>query len=286
LFAFAAAFSNGLNVVTQHVASTAAPARDKGWRLAVYLLTNPLWLLGAAAMVGGFIFQGAALYKGRLSVVQTIMVTELVFSLLIGRVWLRRRVQSAAWISASVTGAGLALFLIMSEPQGGHPGPTAGAWAPVLLTMGGAVIGLCLLARGGSATRRAGLYAGASGIVWATMATLIKAATEAFSSGGVVGVVTNAAVYGIVITGILGTILTQAALHQGPLAVSQSLMVIVDPFVSILLGIWLYGERFTHSAASIAGGAIGFSMIVIGVIGLCRTAPSFESRSSPSTAGI
>jgi drug/metabolite transporter (DMT)-like permease len=286
LFAFAAAFSNGLNVVTQHVASTAAPPREKGWRLAVYLLTNPLWLVGAAVMVAGFIFQGAALYKGRLSVVQTIMVTELVFSLLIGRVWLRRPVRAAAWISASVTGAGLALFLIMSEPQGGHSNPTAAAWAPVLLTMGIAVIALCLLARGGSERQRAALYASASGIVWATMATLIKAATEAYASGGVVGVLTNAAVYGIVITGILGTILTQAALHQGPLAVSQSLMVIVDPIVSILLGIWLYGERFTHSYASIAGGAIGFSMIVIGVVGLTRTAPSFEARSSPSTAGL
>src|SRR6516164_8598024 len=107
LFAFAAAFSNALNVVTQHVASTAAPTRDKGWRLARYLISNPLWLLGVGAMVGSFIFQAIALYDGRLSVVQSILVTELVFTLVIGRLWLRRDVVAAAWISASVTSLGL-----------------------------------------------------------------------------------------------------------------------------------------------------------------------------------
>jgi drug/metabolite transporter (DMT)-like permease len=285
LFAFAAAFSNALNVVTQHVASTAAPARDKGWRLAVYLITNPLWLLGSAAMVGGFVFQAAALYRGRLSVVQTILVTELVFSLVIGRVWLRRPVRAAAWVSACVTAVGLAIFLVMSEPQGGHPAATRGAWVPVLATTGGAVIALCLLARGSSPRARAAYYATGSGIVWATMATLIKSATDALATGGVVGLLAHGAVYGVIVTGVIGTVLTQAALHRGPLAISQSLMVIVDPFVSILLGVWLYGEHFTEEPANIAAGVVGFGLMVVGVVYLSRTAPSFESRSPAPTTG-
>jgi drug/metabolite transporter (DMT)-like permease len=285
LFAFAAAFSNALNLVTQHVASTAAPAKDKGWRLAVYLVTNPLWLLGSGALLGGFVFQALALYKGRLSVVQAILVTELVFSLLIGRIWLRRPVRGAAWASASVTGAGLALFLAMSQPEGGHANPTRAAWLPVLLTMGGAVVALCLVARSGPDRRRAACYATASGIVWATTATLIKAATDAFASGGVVGLFEHGAVYGVAVTGLLGTILTQAALHRGPLAVSQSLMVIVDPLVSILLGVWLFGERFTHPPAEIAAGALGFATMVVGVVCLTRTAPSFEARTAAATTG-
>ena len=84
-----------------------------------------------------FLFQAFALYEGRISVVQSILVTELVFSLVIGRVWLRRHVAPAAWVSASVTSAGLAVFLVMSEPKGGHPQATAQAWLPALLTCGG-----------------------------------------------------------------------------------------------------------------------------------------------------
>src|SRR6478752_2820680 len=163
VLAFVSAFLSAVNVVAQHVASTAAPARAKGWRLALYLIRNPLWLLGVAAIVGGFVFQALALYRGRMSVVQSILITELVFTLVIGTVWLHRKVNLAAWLSAGLTVLALALFLVISEPRGGHPQATIGAWLPALLTFSG-VTGLCaLVARRGSPVRRAALYAAASG---------------------------------------------------------------------------------------------------------------------------
>jgi drug/metabolite transporter (DMT)-like permease len=283
-FAFASAFANALNVVTQHVASTAAPARDKGWRLAMYLIRNPLWLSGVAAMVGAFVFQALALYHGRLSVVQSILVTELVFSLVIGRLWLRRKVVPAAWASAGVTSAGLAVFLVMSEPQGGHPGPTAQVWLPALLTAGVAAAVCAVLAGRGSPRRRAALYATASGIVWAALASFIKSVTDTLAADGIPAVLASGAVYGVVIAGIAGTLLTQAALHYGPLAISQPFMVIVNPLVSIILGVWLYGEHFTGGAPKIAIGALGFAAMVIGVVFLARTAPSFAATPTESPA--
>src|SRR4051812_13849744 len=112
--AFVSAFFSSVNVAVQHVASTAAPSGVAGWRLAVYLLRSPLWLLGAAATVGAFVFQAWALHGGRLSVVQSILITELLFTLVIGTVWLRRTVSAAAWLSAGLTAVALALFLIIS----------------------------------------------------------------------------------------------------------------------------------------------------------------------------
>src|SRR5258708_12086983 len=81
VFALAAAFSNAVNVMTQHSASVAAPKREKGWRLVAYLFRQPLWLLGWIAAVGGVVLQALALHPGLLSVGQPIFVTELVFSL-------------------------------------------------------------------------------------------------------------------------------------------------------------------------------------------------------------
>jgi hypothetical protein len=81
----------------------------------------------------------------------------------------------------------------------------------------------------------------------------------------------------VVAAGIAGTILTQAALHHGPLAVSQPLMVTVDPFVSIILGVWLFGEHFEGGPLKIAAGALGFAAMVVGVVFLARTAPSFAA---------
>ncbi len=277
LFAFAAAFTSAVNVVTQHVASTAAPRKDRGRRLALYLIRNPLWLFGVAAMIGSFVFQALALYNGRLSVVQSILVTELVFSLVIGSLWLRRNVVAAAWVSASVTSAGLAVFLIMAEPRGGHPEATSQAWLPALLTCGGLAALLAVLAGRGSPVRRAALYATASGIVWATLATFLKSTTDVLAVDGAPAVLGHGAVYGVVVAGIVGTVLTQAALHSGPLAVSQSLMVIVNPFVSILLGVWLYGEHFVGGPVQIGLGVVGFAVMVVGVVFLAKTAPSFAA---------
>ena len=175
LFAFAAAFISAyLTSSPSTSASTAAPVKDKGWRLALYLVRNPLWLFGVGAMVGSFVFQALALYKGRMSVVQSILVTELVFSLVIGSVWLRRDVAPAAWASASVTSVGLAVFLVMSEPSGGHPEatgrrgcrPCSRAASPFWSVLAGR----------GSPVRRAALYATA-GDRGAALATFVKSAT-------------------------------------------------------------------------------------------------------------
>jgi drug/metabolite transporter (DMT)-like permease len=283
LIAFASAFANSLNLVTQHVASTAAPATVKGWRLARYLVRSPLWWFGVVAMVGAFVLQALALYKGRLSVVQSILVTELVFTLVIGRLWLRRPVAVAAWVAASVTSAGLALFLVMSQPEGGHPQATPEAWLPALLTFGGASAVLTVLAAHGSPVRRAALYATASGVVWAVFATFLKSVTDVLGASGVVAVLGRGAVYGLVAAGIIGTVLTQAALHYGPLSVSQPLMVIVNPMVSIALGVWLFGEHFEGGGWKTVFGAVGFGAMALGVVFLARTAPSLEAASADSS---
>ncbi len=282
-FAFVAAFLSAVNMVSQHVASTAAPVGVKGWRLGLYLVRNPLWLLGVAGVVGSFVFQGLALYNGRISVVQSILITELVFSLIIGTVWLGLKVSVAAWLSACLTAVALGLFLVISEPRGGHPQATAQAWLPALLTFGGASALCGVLGRRGSPVRRGALYATGSGILAALLATFLKATADILGVHGLLAIVMHGATYGLIAAGIIGTIFTQAALHYGPLAVSQSVMVISNPFVSVVLGVWLYGEHFTGGPPRLAAAAASFAAMIVGVIMLGRTAPSFASERSPAT---
>ena len=52
LFALGAAFSNALNMITQHIASISDPGHTKGWRFVRYLVSNPLWLFGWVALAG------------------------------------------------------------------------------------------------------------------------------------------------------------------------------------------------------------------------------------------
>ena len=184
MFALLAALCNAVSVLTRHVASTADPDRPTGLRLAGYLLRNPRWLAGSAAQVGAFGFQAVALQLGQLSVVQPLLVTELVMALVLRRVWIRQAVAWAAWAAAGATCAGLAVFIVAAEPRGGHAGPTNGHWAAAGVAYLAVVGSLIILARSGSPARRAALYGVAGGITWALEATFIKSATNILAQAG------------------------------------------------------------------------------------------------------
>jgi len=67
--------------------------------------------------------------------------------------------------------------------------------------------------------------------------------------------------------------------------VSQPLLVIIDPFASIILSIWLFSERFTNSPAKAAIAVVAFAMMAAGVIMLTRTAPQDLSPAEPTGTG-
>ncbi len=274
VFSLVAAFSNAVNLMTQHSASVGAPKRDKLWKLIRYLLHQPLWLLGWVAAVGAFAFQALALHNGQLSVVQPLLVTELVFALILRRAWLHQDVTGGAWTSAFVVCVALAVFLTVAEPQGGHPNPDPGEWLSALATFGGVVVLLSLLAMRGSPVRRAALFAAAAGLSWAVMATFIKSTTDTLAAFGFFGMFTHWPLYALAAAAVVGTLLQQAALHVGPLSVSQPLLVVVDPFASIILSVWLFDEHFTDSPANIVVGAVAFAVMAGGVTMLSRTAPA------------
>ena len=281
-FALTAAFSSAVNLITQHAASISAPKREKGWRLALYLLRHPLWLLGWAAAAGTFIFQALALHNGPMSVVQPVLVTELVFVLVLRRVWIHQRVAAAAWASVLVVCLALAVFLIAAEPTGGRLTPETKQWLSAGLVFGGLIVVLTLLGRTGPPARRAAVFAIAAALTWAMEATFLKAATDTLTAFGIPGMLIRWPVYALIGAGIAGTVLEQAALHVGPLSVSQPMLVIVNPFASIILSVWLFDERFTNSPAKVAVGVVSFAVMAAGVTMLTRTAPQDLRPSEPA----
>jgi hypothetical protein len=273
LFAVLTAASNAAAVTTQHVASTSGPAQPSGWRLLLFLVRHPLWLLGWVGMAGSLVFQALALHFGPLSLVQPILVTELVLTLALRRLWLRQAVRPAAWWAAAVTSAGLAAFLALAAPRE-HSGAR---WA---LHWGGPVAS-CLVAAGvlvllgltGSPSRRAALFASATAVIWALEATFIKATTNDLTSFGVGGTLARGPLYALITLGVAGLFCEQTALHVGPLRNSQPFIVVLDPLISVVLGLWLYGERLTHSVVDLAGAGVAFVVMGVGAVALIRTTP-------------
>jgi drug/metabolite transporter (DMT)-like permease len=278
LFALLAALSNAANVITQHVASTSAPDESKGWRLVRYLLSNPLWIFGSAALLGAFVFQAIALHLGSLSIVQTLLMTDLVFSLVLRRLWIRQSISIQAWTAAVLTCAAVSIFIATAEPQGGHTAANPGDWTVTIIACAASAGVLALLGTRGSPSRRAALLAISSSVVWALEATFIKSMTDTLTADGVGGSFLHWPLYAVAVGGVIGTLLTQAALHVGPLRVSQPFLVIVDPMVSILLSVYLFGEHFTLDVGDLTLASVSFTILCAGVVWLTRSAPETVER--------
>ena len=274
VFALLAALSNAVNEATQHIASTAAPRRSSGWRLVVYLFRNPLWLFGWVALAGAFVFQALALHNGQLSVVQPLLATELVFMLILRRFWIHQSIRLITWGAAAVTCVSLAVFIVAGQPGGGNPTATSQHWFTAGLACCAGAGVLAVLARWGSPSLRAALYGSACAVMWALVATFIKATTDTLTQFGVGGMFTHWPVYALAVGSVAALFLEQAALHVGPLRASQPFMVIIDPIVSIALSMWLFGQRFTASGAVLAIAAIAFAVMCAGVVLLTQTAPA------------
>ena len=274
VFALLAALSNAVNEATQHIASTAAPRRSSGWRLVLYLFRNPLWLLGLAALVAAFVFQALALHDGQISVVQPLLATELVFMLILRRFWIHQSIRLITWGAAALTCVGLTVFIIAGQPGGGQPTPASHHWLSAGLACCAGAGVLAVLARWGSPSVRAALYASAAAVMWALVATFIKATTDTLTQYGVAGMFTHWPVYALAVGSVAALFLEQAALHVGPLRASQPFLVIIDPIVSIALSVWLFAERFTADGAVLAVAAVAFAVMCAGVVVLTQTAPA------------
>jgi hypothetical protein len=284
VFALAAAFSNGANVITQHAASIGAPKREKGLRLVRYLFRQPLWLLGWVAAVGGFVFQALSLREGQLSVVQPLLVTELVFVLLMRRMWFRQDIAGSAWAAAAVVCVAIGVFLSVAEPTGGKANPETAEWLSALLVFGGIVGVLTVAGLRGSPLRRTIAFALAGALAWALMAVFLKATTDTIASFGILGMLSRWPVYALAVAALSGTLLEQAALHVGPLSVSQPLLIVVNPLASIVLSVWLFEEHFTSSPPRIAIAAVSFAAMAAGVVELSRRAPQNMAPSRPAAS--
>jgi hypothetical protein len=97
-----------------------------------------------------------------------------------------------------------------------------------------------------SPAARAGFLGLASGFGYGLTAAFTKAMADQFNSGGVSGVLTSWQLYATVTAGVTSAFLLQNAYQAGPLTASQPGITLVDPIVSTLWGVVVFGEQVNH----------------------------------------
>jgi len=119
------------------------------------LLRQPLWLLGWAINLLGFLAQAGALHVGSVALVQPLITTQLLFTLAFTALVTRRSPLARDWLAVAAMCAGVVVFLSV---RGGAPlgsGADRGAVLGVLAVAAVAVLATVVLARGRDATASA-----------------------------------------------------------------------------------------------------------------------------------
>jgi len=145
VLALGASLANALTSIFQRMGVEDAPA-SKTLRLSLltYALHRKVWLLGFALMFVSFGLQAAALHIGRLSEVQPILTTELVFLVIVLAAWFGFPVTRREVIGCLTVTAGLAGFLYFAHPNYGTGLPQTWAW---ILTAGACTAGIAAAVR-------------------------------------------------------------------------------------------------------------------------------------------
>jgi drug/metabolite transporter (DMT)-like permease len=247
--ALGAAIANALTSIFQRMGVEDAPGDST---LTVGLMTHALrrgvWLFGFILMVLSFLFQAIALHFGQLSEVQPVLTLELLFLVFVLAIWFRFNVGSHEYLGALAAGAGLAGFLVFADPRAGNTTPPTWEWAIAAALCGGAMGIAVALALRGPRWWRAALFGTASAIGFAFSAALTKAVGDYFAQDWV-SIFKHPQTYGLALFGLASVFLAQNAFHAGPIVASQSTLVLVDPLVSILIGVTLFGDNLrTHGA--------------------------------------
>ena len=222
------------------------------------------------ALAGGVRLPGAALHNGLLSVVQPLLVTELVFALVLRRLWVHQTIRSRHLVGGGADLSLAALFIAMSEPSGGNasrpaaPGPAPSRPRRVARPCSAALVPRLARPPGGAARR------GHVAVLWALVATFIKAMTDTLTQFGVAACSPTGPSTRSPSPGLAAELVNQAALHVGPLSMSQPFIVVVDPIVSIGLSVWIFAETFSESVPRLAFGSLAFAGMCVSVLALTR----------------
>jgi hypothetical protein len=242
-------------------------------RFVASTVSHRWWLAGLAADAGGLALQALALHIGAVSVVQPLLVTALLTSLVISHLTHGTRISKHELQWAALLVATLVGFLAVSGATSStitQEAPDRGAAViSGVLALALAVTAVAV-ARRVPAGRRAALIGVAVGTLYACTAVLIKASTGVLAAKGMVAMLTSWQLAVLLVCGAAGLLLAQLAFRAGPLNTSLPAIATVDPLLSVALGVIVYDEQLRTGPVAVAAEALLLLGLALSAIALSR----------------
>lgn len=268
VLALLAATANALASICERLGvEDAPPSRAPSMSLVRHMVRRPIWVLGFVIMAGGYAAQAVALHLGSLNVVQPLKVSELVILVVVLWLWYATPMRARDVVSAILTATGLGVFLFVAAPAVGHRFASDERWIVVGLVTAGAVGILVALGSWGSARRRALLRGAGASVGFALVAALTVSVTNALVAGPA-ALFSSWQLYALCAAGLCSFVIMQSAFQVGPFAASQSALILVNPFVSIVVGRALFGEALRGGPLHVTVEVLALAVMVGGAVGL------------------
>jgi drug/metabolite transporter (DMT)-like permease len=249
------------------------------------LLGQPLWLIGWATNLLGFLTQALALHIGSVALVQPLLTTQLLFTLPLVALWTHRRPLVRDWLSVASMCAGVVVFLSV---RGAAPTDGAAQREEVLLALGVSVIAVLLTlvaAQGRGPTAQAAIVGIGAGICFAVSAVLIKLTTTDLVERGVAATAVDWPGYALAASTAVGLLLGQQAYAAGSLPVAVAAMSVTNPLVSYLIGILAFHVRPPTEPGTLAAVAASGLLLFLGAVGLAHS-PAIRHDVSSETLDV
>jgi drug/metabolite transporter (DMT)-like permease len=267
----AAAFLYALTSVLQHSAMRVIPAeRSMRPRMLIDLLRHRRWLLSNVVDAGGYVLQFLALRAGSLVVVETLLVTGLLFAMPLGAAASHRRPQTHDWLGTVAVVGGLCGFLVAGRPVVGAGNTSRTGWIVTAVAAGVLVAVLVVLAEFGPAKWKAPALGAATGVVFGLTAALAKASGHLLD-GGLVHALESWQPYALVALAAFGVVASQSAFQAGPLQASLPVLTIVEPLVAAVIGVAAFHEHIAMHGPRAVAEAASVLVLAAGVVSLARS---------------
>jgi drug/metabolite transporter (DMT)-like permease len=232
----------------------------------VRLLAVPVWLLGTLVLFTGYATQGAALDRGKLVVVQPLLVTTIVWALPLGHWLTAQSVVRRQVLGAVIVVIGLALFILVGDPDTGVDNASTQQYVIATLAITALVVVLLLWLHAKSAPAlRAAVLGVCAGLYFGLSATFTKPVINDLhdSIGQAAGDWRTWALLGF---GFIAFVIQQMSLATGQLAPAMAAVSVSNPAISVLLGIILFEERLTRPGWHVLVAALALIAALAGAV--------------------
>ena len=200
----------------------------------------------------------------RLSVIQPLLVSTVVFALPLGYLLTKQHVGLREVCGALAIVIGLGLFVSFGDPAGGNTSASNAAWAITIAILSLLCV-LMLAFGGGGLSRKAAVYGTVAGVLFGLSSSLAIPTLD-YLHQSVGTMLSHWECYVLAVVGLLGFVVQQVSLGTGRLAPAVATVSVANPVVSVLIGVVLLDERLSRPAWHVVVAVIGLGLTFVGAI--------------------